>query len=95
MGDTLADYVDMGGGVVLCGDMFFSAELSAIVADFLSSAARRGALVVVGDPGRPFLHPACGAKLERIVEYDVPAALLNENGGMPRCACAGHRVCCR
>ena len=64
----------------------FSAELSAIVADFLSSAARRGALVVVGDPGRPFLHPACGAKLERIVEYDVPAALLNENGGMPRCA---------
>jgi predicted nicotinamide N-methyase len=41
--------------VILAGDVFYSREMAARVLPFLRRAAGRGALVLVGDPGRAYL----------------------------------------
>ncbi|HEV8174174.1 MAG TPA: 50S ribosomal protein L11 methyltransferase, partial [Actinoplanes sp.] len=41
--------------VILAGDVFYSREMSKRVLPFLRRAAARGALVLVGDPGRAYL----------------------------------------
>jgi predicted nicotinamide N-methyase len=55
--------------VVLAGDVFYSREMSGRVLPFLRRAAARGALVLVGDPGRAYLPT--GGMIER-ASYDVP-----------------------
>lgn len=55
--------------VILAGDVFYSREMSGRVLPFLRRAAARGALVLVGDPGRAYL-PTDGM-IER-ASYDVP-----------------------
>jgi predicted nicotinamide N-methyase len=55
--------------VILAGDVFYSREMSGRVLPFLRRAAARGALVLVGDPGRAYL-PTDGM-IER-TSYDVP-----------------------
>ena len=57
--------------VLLAGDVFYSREMAARVLPFLHRAATRGALVLVGDPGRAYL-PATG--LIKRAAYDVPVA---------------------
>ena len=61
---------DEGWQVVLAGDVFFEAPLAARVGTWLGALARRGALVLVGDPGRGFFD-AAGA--ERLAEHLAPA----------------------
>jgi predicted nicotinamide N-methyase len=56
-------------GVILAGDVFYSREMAARVLPFLRRAAGRGALVLVGDPGRAYL-PTDG--MIRQASYDVP-----------------------
>lgn len=55
--------------VILAGDVFYSREMSGRVLPFLRRAAARGALVLVGDPGRAYLPT--GGMIER-ASYDVP-----------------------
>jgi predicted nicotinamide N-methyase len=55
--------------VILAGDVFYSREMSKRVLPFLRRAAARGALVLVGDPGRAYL-PTDG--MIRQASYDVP-----------------------
>jgi predicted nicotinamide N-methyase len=64
--------------VVLAGDVFYSREMAGRVLPFLRRAAGRGALVLVGDPGRAYL-PVDG--MIRRAAYDVPvlAALESVN----------------
>jgi predicted nicotinamide N-methyase len=67
-GDLLeSGYAD--AGVILAGDVFYSREMAARVLPFLRSAAGRGALVLVGDPGRAYL-PTEG--MVRRATYEVP-----------------------
>src|SRR5262249_47983868 len=40
--------------VVLAGDVFYSREMTAMMVGFLRKAHARGALVLVGDPGRAY-----------------------------------------
>ncbi|MEV4636996.1 50S ribosomal protein L11 methyltransferase [Actinoplanes sp. NPDC049548] len=69
-GDLLgSDYPE--AGVVLAGDVFYSREMAARVLPFLRRAARRGALVLVGDPGRAYLP---GDGMVRRATYDVPVS---------------------
>lgn len=56
-------------GVILAGDVFYSREMAGRMLPFLRRAAARGALVLVGDPGRAYL-PADG--MIRRTGYDVP-----------------------
>jgi predicted nicotinamide N-methyase len=63
-------------GVVLAGDVFYSRQMAARVLPFLRRAAARGALVLVGDPGRAYL-PAEG--MIRQATYDVPVEVALES----------------
>ncbi|MEV4702518.1 50S ribosomal protein L11 methyltransferase [Actinoplanes sp. NPDC049316] len=79
-GDLLeTGYAD--AGVVLAGDVFYSREMAARVLPFLRAAAGRGALVLVGDPGRAYL-PTQG--MVRRATYDVPVNEALESVPMRR-----------
>ena len=58
-------------GVILAGDVFYSREMAGRVLPFLRRAAGRGALVLVGDPGRAYLPVDAMIKQ---VSYDVPVS---------------------
>ena len=57
--------------VILAGDVFYSREMAGRVLPFLRRAAGRGALVLVGDPGRAYLPVDAMIKQ---VSYDVPVS---------------------
>jgi predicted nicotinamide N-methyase len=61
---------DEGWAVVLVGDVFYQADLSVRLEQWLRGLARRGAAVFIGDPGRTFL-PA--ARLRCVATYDLVA----------------------
>ncbi|HEX2773464.1 MAG TPA: 50S ribosomal protein L11 methyltransferase [Micromonosporaceae bacterium] len=68
LGDILDG--DAGGAdVVLAGDVFYSKAMADRVTRFLLRAARSGASVLVGDPGRAFLPRA---RFRAVASYDVP-----------------------
>jgi predicted nicotinamide N-methyase len=56
-------------GVILAGDVFYSREMAGRVLPFLRRAAYRGALVLVGDPGRAYLPTD---RVVRQASYEVP-----------------------
>jgi predicted nicotinamide N-methyase len=58
-----------GAGVVLAGDVFYSAEMARRVLAFLDRAGQTGATVLVGDPGRAYLPHA---RLSVVASYPVP-----------------------
>ncbi len=62
---------DDGWDVVLAGDVCYERALAAQVIDWLGGLARRGATVLIGDPGRAYLPRE---RLARLAEYQVPVA---------------------
>ena len=66
MGDIVGS--DEGWDVVLAGDVSYERDMAARVTDWLEGLARRGALVLIGDPGRSYL---ARERLESIAEYQV------------------------
>lgn len=68
LGDILDG--DAGGAdVVLAGDVFYNKAMADRMTRFLLRAARSGALVLVGDPGRAFLPHG---RFRPVTTYDVP-----------------------
>ncbi len=67
----LADVLDgaTDAEVVLAGDVFYSREMAERVLAFLDRAAGRGALVLVGDPGRAYLPRH---RLAEVARHAVP-----------------------
>ncbi|MBP2478827.1 putative nicotinamide N-methyase/GNAT superfamily N-acetyltransferase [Crossiella equi] len=65
--DVLSSTVD--ADVVLAGDVFYDQDMGSAVLPFLRRAAERGALVLVGDPRRPYLPKEL---FDRVARYDVP-----------------------
>lgn len=63
-------------GVILAGDVFYSREMAARVLPFLRRAAARGALVLVGDPGRAYLPTE---RMVRQAVYEVPVEVTLES----------------
>ena len=59
---------DDGWQVVIAGDVCYEREMSGRVFDWLKSLAARGALVLMGDPGRNYLP---GSHLRELAVYDV------------------------
>jgi predicted nicotinamide N-methyase len=57
-----------GAEVVLAGDVFYSESMAERMVSFLQRAARRGARVLVGDPGRTYLPHD---RLEVVASYQV------------------------
>ncbi len=66
--DVVGDPLE-GWDVVLAGDMFYDAELSARALDWLGGVAARGALVLLGDPNRGNVPDAL---VEALASYDAP-----------------------
>ena len=57
--------------VVVVGDAFYAPALAARMLPFVRRAARRGALVLVGDPGRAYL-PQPRTDWRRVATYTIP-----------------------
>ena len=68
---TQADLIgtDAGWDVVLAGDIAYERDLAARVFAWLLALAARGAIVLIGDPGRAYLPKA---QLEKRADYAVP-----------------------
>jgi predicted nicotinamide N-methyase len=66
-GDLIGE--DGGWDVVLAGDIAYERDMTARVFAWLHQLAKRGATVLIGDPGRAFL-PKTG--LQDLAEYRVP-----------------------
>ena len=85
--------LDCGWEVVLAGDVCYEREMAARVFAWLSALARRGALVLVGDPGRNHLPKN---DLEALQSYEVQTTRELEDREIRRTTvyrvCAGVRA---
>jgi predicted nicotinamide N-methyase len=76
LGDLLDDVPPPDIEVITAGDVFYSRQMADRVLAFLARAADRGALVLVGDPGRAYLPRE---RLTALATYDVPTTFALEN----------------
>ena len=67
---------DEGWDVVLAGDVSYEQDMARAITDWLQTLHRRGARVLIGDPGRAYL---ARDRLEEIAEYDVPVTRALED----------------
>jgi predicted nicotinamide N-methyase len=67
---------DDGWEIVLAGDVFYDRELAARLTPWFSSLHRRGAEVLVGDPGRSYLPKE---RLQACATYQVPVSRALED----------------
>ena len=74
-GDQLAGDA-AGAEVVLAGDVFYDAQITALVLPLLHRAAARGAVVLLGDPDRAHLP---STEFEARARYEVPVPLTLES----------------
>ncbi len=72
---------DEGWDVILAGDVSYERDMAGAVTDWLQRLARRGALVLIGDPGRSYL---ARDRLERIAEYEAPVSREIEDADTKR-----------
>jgi predicted nicotinamide N-methyase len=72
---------DEGWDVVLVGDAFYEKPLADRLLAWLAPLARRGATVLIGDPGRTYLPKD---RLTRLATYDVPVTRALEDAEIKR-----------
>ncbi len=72
---------DEGWEVVLAGDISYERDMAAALTGWLETLARRGALVLIGDPGRSYL---AREKLELVAEYTVAVSRDIEDAEVKR-----------
>lgn len=67
---------DQGWDTVLAGDICYEQDLAERVTDWLFDLSRRGATVLIGDPGRSYLPKD---RLEQLELYEVPVTRTLED----------------
>jgi predicted nicotinamide N-methyase len=67
---------DAGWDMVLAGDVFYDRELAGRLTPWFAALRRRGAEVLVGDPGRSYLPRD---RLEALAVYQVPVSRARED----------------
>jgi predicted nicotinamide N-methyase len=72
---------DLGWDVVLAGDVAYERDMAEAATDWLEGLARRGALVLIGDPRRSYL--ALG-RLDCIAEYSAAVPRTIEDADVKR-----------
>jgi predicted nicotinamide N-methyase len=77
---------DEGWDTVLAGDICYERDLAERVVAWLGDLSRRGATVLIGDPGRAYLPTI---RLERLAEYEVPVTRSLEDAEIKRSAVWG------
>lgn len=80
---TLDDVIgtDEGWDVVLAGDVFYERDMAARVSGWLGKLAGRGAVVLVGDPGRSYLPRD---RLQALATYTVATTRELEDSEVKR-----------
>lgn len=73
-GDVIG--TDEGWDVALAGDVSYERDMAGAVTDWLEALHRRGATVLIGDPGRAYL---ARERLTQIAEYRVPTTRALED----------------
>ncbi len=79
----LADLVglDEGWEVICAGDVCYERAMAEAVIAWLEGLSRRGATVLIGDPGRSYLPRG---RLEEVVTYEVPVTRALEDAEIKR-----------
>lgn len=72
---------DEGWDVALAGDVSYERDMARAITDWLETLARRGALVLIGDPGRTYL---ARDRLDEIAHYRVPVTRALEDSEIKR-----------
>ncbi|WP_445500924.1 class I SAM-dependent methyltransferase [Microvirga sp. G4-2] len=72
---------DQGWDTVLAGDICYERDLAERVTDWLFDLSRRGATVLIGDPGRSYLPRE---RLDRLADYEVPVTRTLEDAEIKR-----------
>ena len=72
---------DRGWDVVLAGDIAYERDMAGAAFAWLEGLARRGALVLIGDPRRSYL---AADRLECLAEYSVPTTRALEDADIKR-----------
>jgi predicted nicotinamide N-methyase len=72
---------DRGWETVLAGDICYERDLATRVTDWLQALSRRGATVLIGDPGRSYLPKE---RLEDLAVYQVPVTRTLEDSDIKR-----------
>ena len=67
--------------VVLAGDVAYEADMAASLFGWLEALARRGRMVLIGDPGRAFLPQE---NLVALASYEVPVTRALEDNNIKR-----------
>ena len=80
---------DRGWDTVLAGDICYERDLAARVVAWLEALARRGARVLVGDPGRSYLPRE---RLEALATYEVPVTRTLEDADIKRTSVWGFSI---
>jgi len=79
--DFLRNDSDMRWDAVLAGDIFYERDTAELAFDFLARQARRGATILIGDPGRGYLPKD---QLTHLAEYRVPVTRELEDAEIKR-----------
>ncbi len=72
---------DRGWDTVLAGDICYERDLAERVTEWLFGLSRRGATVLIGDPGRSYLPKD---RLERLSLYEVPVTRTLEDADIKK-----------
>ena len=72
---------DHGWDVVFAGDVFYERDMATRVFAWLDALRRRGAQVLIGDPGRSYLPKD---RLEALATYNVPVTRTLEDSDVKR-----------
>jgi predicted nicotinamide N-methyase len=72
---------DGGWDAVLAGDICYESDLARRAVDWFFNLTRRGATVLIGDPGRSYLPTA---RLEALAAYEVPVTRSLEDADIKR-----------
>jgi predicted nicotinamide N-methyase len=73
--------LDRGWDTVLAGDICYERDLAQRVTDWLFALSRRGATVLIGDPGRSYLPKD---RLENLAIYEVPVTRTLEDSDIKK-----------
>ena len=87
LGDLIG--VDEGWDVALAGDVSYQKDMAEAATEWLAALARRGALVLIGDPRRSYLAQE---RLRCVAEYSVPATRALEDAEIKRAGVFEFRV---
>ena len=79
LGDVIG--TDDGWDVICAGDVCYERDMAERVTDWLAQCAARGAMILIGDPGRSYLPRT---RLRELAEYQVPVTRTLEDADVKR-----------